>query len=169
MDVALWIDENRAFLDEVVEVLAPFATVPSVVQLLYRYRGYPPQRFLPMVEDEDVLPPAEESVTTPLLAEPVHPKAVAGMSWNKVASMEAVPEPPKPEETVPEEPDEETLKARLMKDTLAREKAFEDETHNNELLLEVLEEIKEIATRHNCCYGIHSNSFLYALGDLVGA
>jgi len=184
MKISTWIDENRAFVEEAVDVLAQFAPVPSVINLLYRYRGQAPVRLLNLFYDEYnnvwrepseerpgwVYLKKSERAPTPPPAEPERPKATAGMAWNRVVAMEAVPEDAVPEETAPqEELDENAVKVRWIKDMLAREEAFETETHNNELLLDVLEVVQEIATRHNCCYGVHSNAFMYALGDLVGA
>lgn len=184
MKVATWIDENRAFVEEAVDVLSQFAPVPSVINLLYRYRGQVPVRLLPLFYDEDstwrwerseerpgwLYLKKSERAPTPPPAEPVRPKATAGTAWNRVVAMEAVPEEAVPEEASPqEELDEDAVKALWIKNMLAREDAFETETYNNELLLDLLEDLKEIATRHNCCYGVHSNAFMYALGNLVGA
>ena len=46
---------------------------------------------------------------------------------------------------------------------------FDDETYNNELLLEVLEGVREVALRHDACHGVHSQAFVDALGNCVGA
>jgi hypothetical protein len=181
--VVAWIDENRGFVEEVVPVLSRFAPVPSVLNLLYRYRRQAPLRLLPLYEDEYqdwerseerpgwVYLKKSERAPTPLPEKPVRPRASVGMAWNRVVALDAaLPEDAMEEvEEVEEAPDEELLKALRIKDMLMREDAFDTETYNNELLLEVLEDVKEISTRHNCCYGVHSNAFMYALGDLVGA
>lgn len=167
----MWIDENRAFVDDAVEVLGQHASVPACIHLLYRFRWLPPLSMPDVVfEDQPCEEVVPERAPTPPPAEPLRPKAPAGTAWNKVLAMEASPAPapapaPAPVQTV----DEEVLQARHLKDLLEREDAFDAETHNNELLLDLLEEIRAISLRHNCCYGVQTNAFLYALGNLVGA
>lgn len=190
LKVVAWIDENRAFLEEAVDVLAPFISVPSAVNLLYRYREQPPPTVLPRPLDDDeddgterwerseerhgwVYLQKPERATTPLSVAPVRPNATAGMAWNRVVALGEVPEEeveavvPEEETDFPDDMDDEALKAILIKDMLEQERAFECETRTNELLLDVLADLKEIAERHNCCYGVHSSSFVYTLEELL--
>ena len=194
METALWIDENRVCVEEAVSVLDEYMSVPSAVRLLYRHRT-PVAQTGPLVEDveEDVdatpgvrahhahmVPsvqrpgwqvlrgspppaPAPAQVQVQVLPEPQ--RAVRGMAWNKVVQLEAVAvEAVAVAVAVEEEVEEVWGPSQAYQDAV-----FDDETYNNELLLEVLEEVREVAHRHDACHGVHSQAFVDALGNCVGA
>jgi hypothetical protein len=177
----MWINENREFLEEAVLVLAPYMSVTSALGLLYRYRGVAPLRVLdpPVVSEETdrsgwvYLREPVRLPTPPPSAAPVRPKATQGMAWNKVVTMNTdvveKEEEAEVEEAEVEEVTDEMMAALELKDYFARIEAFDAETHNNKLLLEVVWKVREIAMRHTCCYGVQSVSFQFELGDLVGA
>ena len=191
METALWIDENRVCVEEAVSVLDAYMSVPSAVRLLYRHRT-PVAQTGPLVEDveEDVdatpgvrahhahmVPsvqrpgwqvlrgspppaPAPAQVQVQVLPEPQ--RAVRGMAWSKVVQLEAVAvEAVAVEEQ--DEQDEVWIAPQAYQDAV-----FDDETYNNELLLEVLEGVREVARRHDACHGVHSQAFVDALGNCVG-
>jgi hypothetical protein len=195
MKVSTWIDENRAFLEEAMSVLGRYAPVPASVELLFRYRGLAPQsRMDPVVEvvdEEDVVVDSghkathayvEKSVRPGYLVLRTAPKPVApapapqipveamvpssGMAWNKIVKknlQEQAQEKHEEEEVV------EMVEVVWTPTQDQRNDAFDTETHNNEWLLGVLTDVRDVAHRHNCCYGVHSVAFQYALGELVGA
>ena len=193
METALWIDENRVCVEEAVSVLDEYMSVPSAVRLLYRHRT-PVAQTGPLVEDveEDVdatpgvrahhahmvpsvqrpgwqvlrgsPPPAPAPAQTSLVQVLPEPqRAVRGMAWSKVVQLETLPVP----ETLVEEQkeqDEVWIAPQAYQDAV-----FDDETYNNELLLEVLEGVRDVALRHDACHGVHSQAFVDALGNCVGA
>lgn len=194
METALWIDENRVCVEEAVSVLDAYMSVPSAVRLLYRHRT-PVAQTGPLVEDveEDVdatpgvrahhahmVPsvqrpgwqvlrgspppaPAPAQVQVQVLPEPQ--RAVRGMAWNKVVQLEAVAvEAVAVAVAVEEEVEEVWGPSQAYQDAV-----FDDETYNNELLLEVLEGVRDVALRHDACHGVHSQAFVDALGNCVGA
>lgn len=191
METALWIDANRVCVEEAVEVLDAYVSVPAAVRLLYRHRA-PVAQTGPLVEDveEDVeatpgvrahhahmvpsvqrpgwqvlratAPPVPAPAqTAPVLPEP--PRALRGTAWSKVVQLET--------SSVPETPVEEVVEEEVVwvVPQAYQDAVFDDETYNNELLLEVLEEVREVARRHDACHGVHSQAFVAALGDCVGA
>ena len=192
METALWIDENRVCVEEAVSVLDAYMSVPSAVRLLYRHRT-PVAQTGPLVEDveEDVeatpgvrahhaymVPsvqrpgwqvlrgspppaPAPAQVQVQVLPEPQ--RAVRGMAWNKVVQLEAVAVEAVAV-AVEEEVEEVWGPSQAYQDAV-----FDDETYNNELLLEVLEGVRDVALRHDACHGVHSQAFVDALGNCVGA
>ena len=193
METALWIDENRVCVEEAVAVLDEYMSVPSAVRLLYRHRT-PVAQTGPLVEDveEDVdatpgvrahhahmvpsvqrpgwqvlratAPPVPAPAQTSLVQVLPEPqRAVRGMAWSKVVQLETSPVP----ETLVEEQDEQDevwIAPQAYQDAV-----FDDETYNNELLLEVLEGVRDVALRHDACHGVHSQAFVDALGNCVGA
>jgi hypothetical protein len=193
METALWIDENRVCVEEAVSVLDEYMSVPSAVRLLYRHRT-PVAQTGPLVEDveEDVEatpgvrahhaymvpsvqrpgwqvlrgspPPAPAPAQTSLVQVLPEPqRVVRGMAWNKVVQLEAVAVEAVAV-AVEEEVEEVWGPSQAYQDAV-----FDDETYNNELLLEVLEEVREVARRHDACHGVHSQAFVDALGNCVGA
>jgi len=190
METALWIDANRAFVGEAVDVLAEHMGVRASVSLLYRHRR-PVAQTGPLAEEIEEEPAPTEvrashaysvpsvhrpgwqvlratapPVPAPAQTVPVAPvvKAPPGTAWNKVAQREVMDASVTEEEAVEEAEDEVWVATQAYQDAV-----FDDETHNNELLLEMLEGVRDSAERHDACHGVHSQAFVDALGNCVGA
>jgi len=184
-----WITENIEFLNDVVPMLSQHAKTRAVLNLLYRYRAVPPQHVLNLVDDLCVYPPntyapapalpgwvylrtPKRPATPPPVSERVVHAPKDGIAWNRIVASSVPSEDVAPKDA-PEDDEEEFDEVedaiRRFKDAIRREEAFDTETFNNDLLLELLEDVRMVASRHNCCNGVHSASFGWALGDLVGA
>ena len=191
METALWIDANRAFVGEAVDVLAEHMGVRASVSLLYSHRR-PVAQTGPLAEEVEEEPeptavrashaysapsvqrpgwqvlratappvPAPAQTTMPTTTPPV--KAAPGTAWNKVVQTDKV-DVPKVEEPEDELDDEVWVATQAYQDAV-----FDNETHNNELLLEMLEGVRDVAERHDACHGVHTQAFVNALGNCVGA
>jgi hypothetical protein len=206
---ALWINENRGFLEEALSVLGRYANVPRAIHLLFQYRAPVAaldrfhETYVDIDEEEIFEPagvksilqtpsedhhgwvhlrrrPANVPTPAPVVEAPVErPRAVPGMAWNKVVALSpSIPSTPvvapkesnAPSETHPEdgEPEDE-LELDDTDVLVSIDDTFENETHNNDLLLDVLDAVRDIAVRYQCCEGVHSTSFVNALSELVGA
>lgn len=103
----------------------------------------------------------------------LHPETL-GASWNNVAVGNGIQQKRNEvdddvEAIENEDESEELYESYIPSTPLTVGSTYdEDELYNNDLLMQLTENLRAVAFRHNCCYGVHAPNFMVELGNLVG-